>query len=72
MTDIPNQPPIATIPTAADKMAGDFAQITRFWAQMREAAEEIAATRRTLFEAYVAKGFTQTEALTLVSGSLLL
>ncbi len=67
MTDRPTE-----IPTAQDKMLGEFENIRRLWVGIAENATQIAKTRRALYDAYLKEGFTQQEALDLVSGSLTL
>lgn len=61
---------LSTVPTAYDKLAGDFQQITRLLTLMRENAEEIAKTRKALYSAYMKEGFTEAQALDLVRGSM--
>jgi hypothetical protein len=53
------------IQTAQDKMAGEFENLLRLVRAMAEVATELAALRKTMFDAYVAAGFTQEQALLL-------
>lgn len=61
----PEEPRVVHIPTAMDKMASDFSVILRLWIQVRENAREIAKTRKALYDAYIAEGFSPAEALEL-------
>ena len=61
-----------SIPTAQDKLLGDFENIRRYWIAIAEHAVQIAKTRRALYEAYLKEGFTEAQALELVKGSLVL
>lgn len=73
MTDKTDPPPVlATVPTAKDEMAAGFAPLARFWDEMAANAVAIAKTRRALYKAYVAEGFTEMQALELCKGSLTL
>jgi hypothetical protein len=60
MTDFNRSDPPKSDPAAA---ARDFA---RMWVEMAKDATDIAHAKRTLFLAYVAEGFNETQALDLV------
>jgi hypothetical protein len=66
-----DEPP-AVIPTAQDKVAAEFENITRVWKSMADQASQLAKTRKALFDAYVKEGFTEAQALDLIRGSLML
>lgn len=60
------QSPSATPAQDFKKMVEDMGA---FWQAMAENAAHIAASRRTLFLAYVAEGFTEAQALELVKNA---
>lgn len=53
------------------KMSAAFAGMTTLYRTMRDNADEIARTRKAMFDAYVRAGFDEGRALELVKGSLL-
>ena len=66
-----DDPKLTVIPTAQDQMAGDFENITRLWRLMAEnAQQQLALTRKALFDAYINAGFTEAQALDLCSKSM--
>lgn len=58
-------PKIHVVPTAKDEAAGAWQTMTRMMEQQRAFAAEVAKTRRALYLAYKAEGFTDAEALEL-------
>lgn len=62
MTDGPD---LTVLPTAEDKLLGSFEEIKRLLPVMMGLAPQIAAMRKTLYDAYVAEGFTKEQALEL-------
>lgn len=68
MTDQPREPPrLGVIPNAErDELMAAFSQTARFWTVLAEHADEIARTRKRLFDAHVKAGFAKSEALELV------
>ena len=63
---------IRVLPTAVDKMAGDFAMIARMYEGIIQNAQLIGRTRRALFDGYLSAGFTEAQAIELIKGSIVL
>ena len=61
---------MATEPTRTDRPRENLPEAVRamvtIWQGMAEAAADVAASKRTIFLAYVAEGFTESQALDLV------
>jgi hypothetical protein len=68
MAGEPRDPPrLDVVPNAErDEIIAAFSQSSRFWAIMAEHADQLARTRKKLFDAYIKAGFARSEALELV------
>lgn len=64
--------PVSSLPTADDKMAGDFQGIVRLMRQMRENVDEVMALRKAMYDGALKQGFTDDQALKIAMGPLLL
>lgn len=54
--------------TERDQLLAGLAQLSRVWSAIVERADEIAAARKAMFDAYVRQGFTESQALDLCRG----
>lgn len=59
---------IKSLPSVQDKMLGEFEKLKRNLAIVEQSAALLAATRKRIFDAHMAAGFTEEQALTIVKG----
>lgn len=67
MADETKDPVVTLLPQPdPDEMGAGFEKMKRLWINMRKNADEIAKTKRRMFDAYRKAGFSEGDALELV------